>query len=77
MKRAYAAPVQIYRDAHVRSAIAAALIHNQRSTTHAQPMPPSSTSPSPLPRQGRAQKSRLRRVSQSRMLAIPGATQWQ
>ena len=39
-------------------------------------LPPSSTSPSPLSRQGRAQKSRLRRVSQSRMLAIPGATQW-
>ena len=39
-------------------------------------LPPSSTSPSPLSRQGRAQKSRLRRVSQSRMLAIPYATQW-
>jgi hypothetical protein len=39
-------------------------------------LPPSSTSPSPLSQQGRAQKSRLRRVSQSRMLAIPYATQW-
>ena len=48
----------------------------ERAVAHSRHQPPSSASPSPLSQQGRAQKSRLRRVSQSRMLAIPGATQW-